>query len=180
MKRNRNPEKTQRSIIEATHRILREGGYFTNFSLAKVAKTADISKGGLMHHFPSKADLVRAAARDAIERFELRFKKNLEGEGDVNGRYTRAYAKTAINSAEFMGEMSPLLLAHLHDDETDETRFAAWQKQLDEDGIDPVTAAIVRLTADGIIYTELIDDEAIDEDLKEKILARLLEMVGEN
>ena len=180
MKRTRNPEEKRQKILEATHKILREGGYFTNFSLDNVAKTAEISKGGRIHHFPSKVALVKAAAQEASERFEQRFAENLAADGGgENGRLTRTYIHTGFDSIAAGGEMSPLLLAYLHDAAEPQTRFEAWQQQLANDGIDPVMAAIIRLAVDGLIYTELIDYVSIEGDLRHQILSQLLELARE-
>ncbi len=178
MKRERNPESKRKKILAATHKILREGGYFTNFSLDSVAREAGVSKGGLMHHFASKDALLQAAAQDAIDQFEARFEAGLSDE-NVPGQMTRAYVEAAFDEAQFSAELSPILLGYLNSDQSDiPTRFEAWQSRSVADGIDPVTATLVRLVADGLLYTELIDNQPIDAKLRDQIKQRLFQMLG--
>jgi LPS sulfotransferase NodH len=35
-------------------------------------------------------------------------------------------------------------------------RYAAWQARMNEDGIDPIDAALVRLAADGLWFADLL------------------------
>ncbi len=178
MKRERNPESKRKKILAATHKILREGGYFTNFSLDSVAREAGVSKGGLMHHFASKDALLQAAAQDAIDQFEARFEAQLSGENEP-GQMSRAYVEVAFDEAQFSADLSPILLGYLNanNDSSGPSRFEAWHVRSAADGIDTVTATIVRLVADGLLYTELIDNQPIDADLRMQIKRRLLQML---
>lgn len=177
MKRERNPESKRRKIIAATHKILREGGYFTNFSLDSVAREAGVSKGGLMHHFASKDALLRAAAQDAIDQFEGRFAARLADE-QAAGDMSRAYVEAAFEERGFSAELSPILLSYLNSEGDSPSRFEAWQSRSAADGIDTVTATLIRLVADGLLYTELIDNQPIDATLRKQLKARLLEMLN--
>ncbi|MEM7113590.1 MAG: TetR/AcrR family transcriptional regulator [Chloroflexota bacterium] len=182
MKRERKPKETRNKIIAATHRILREGGYFMNFSLDKVAQAARVSKGGLMHHFQSKDALLRAAAQDTIEQFESQLADEMIVDDDAQGRMTRAYVKVALDSERpVLHEASPLVLSYLNDKEGIErpNRFETWQTQTEQDGLDVVLATIIRFAVDGILYTELIDNQPIPAELKTEILERLRVMIAE-
>lgn len=53
-------ENTRTSIVEATLDCFHELGY-ANTTTDKVAKSAGVSRGAMLHHFPSRMDLVRAA-----------------------------------------------------------------------------------------------------------------------
>ncbi len=183
MKRERKPELKRKKIIEATHQLLNEGGYLTNFSLDKVAELAEVSKGGLMHHFESKTALLQAAAQDAIEQFEARVENEMAADDDQgDGVLTRAYAKTVLGSEHhFDTKISPFLLSYLNEgnDEPKPNRFQSWQKRTEEDGLDVVTATMVRFIADGILYTELIDNTPIPADLREQLYVRVLKLLDE-
>ncbi|MEQ8500934.1 MAG: TetR/AcrR family transcriptional regulator [Sneathiellaceae bacterium] len=50
---------TQRRILEASVRLIRERGY-ANFRTAEVARLAGVSRGAQLHHYPTKEDLVYA------------------------------------------------------------------------------------------------------------------------
>jgi AcrR family transcriptional regulator len=53
-------------LLDATIDCLSECGY-SGFSTNDVVRRADVSRGALAHHFPTKADLVAAAADRLIE-----------------------------------------------------------------------------------------------------------------
>ena len=182
MKRTRNPEEKRRKLIKATKRILREGGYFTKFSLEQVAQEAGVSKGGLLHHFPDKESLLRAASRDSTEQFEVEYGEELAQEDETAGRYVRAYIRAALDTRhQRVLETSPVLLAFLRssDNEADvKTRFAHWQEQIEQDKLDPVLATIIRFAVDGLLYTEIIDAQPIDSELREQVIQRLTEMAS--
>lgn len=181
MKKERNAKQTQRRILDATHQILLEGGHLSKFSLDSVAKAAGVSKGGLMHHYTSKEALLQAAAEDVIVRFEERYAAELAEESDAAGKTVRAYIKTALQPAgQFSDEISPILLTFLRKQNPDDaapTRAERWRAEFEADEIDPVLASIVRFAVDGMLYTEVIDHEPIDADLREQIYERLLSMV---
>ncbi len=69
-KRTRNPDDKIERILAAASKILADGGYMTRFSLSAVAAEAGVSKGGLLHHFPSKEALLRGLSENLIDFFE--------------------------------------------------------------------------------------------------------------
>lgn len=186
MKSAYNPDLKRRKIIEATQRILRDGGHFTKFSLEKVAQEAGVSKGGLLHHFPDKESLLRGASEDLITQFETELARELaqSDDGSPSGSFTRAYICTAlVNESQFSDTFSPVLLAFLrskHHSENVKTRFRYWHEQTEQDGLDIVLATIIRLAVDGLLYTEIIDSELIDSTLRQQVIERLLAMATDN
>lgn len=181
MKKRRNREATRRKILEATHKLLKEGGYLTRFSLDAVAREAGVSKGGLMHHFASKDALLQAAARDAIDKFEVRMEQEVPiDEEQQAGDFTRSYVIVMLGEGGMeTADLSPILLNYMRLAGKDlaESRFQHWQERTDADGIDADLATIVRLAVDGLIYTEIIDSERIDEERRVRIRERLLAML---
>ncbi|MEM7346834.1 MAG: TetR/AcrR family transcriptional regulator [Chloroflexota bacterium] len=175
-----NPDLKRQKILEATRRILREGGYFTKFSLEQVARAAGVSKGGLLHHFPDKKALLQAAIQDIVTQFEARLVEATNDEEPDEGQFTRAYIRAGLQTEpSHSSEVSPILLAFLRSSNTAEsvdTRFNYWHKKTTEDGLDMVMATIIRLAVDGLLYTESIDAEAIDAQLREQIVERLLDL----
>ena len=51
---------TRDRILEAAINCFVELGY-TNVTTAKVASSAGVSRGAMLHHFPSKTELIQAA-----------------------------------------------------------------------------------------------------------------------
>ncbi|MBE7953758.1 TetR/AcrR family transcriptional regulator [Microbacterium oxydans] len=90
-RKRRNPkgEARREHILEIAGEIFSEGGYHSA-SIADIAARAGISQAGLLHHFPSKPDLLLAVltARDADAIRQLR-------DGDLTGvAYVNSYLRT--------------------------------------------------------------------------------------
>ncbi|MEM7345322.1 MAG: TetR/AcrR family transcriptional regulator [Chloroflexota bacterium] len=181
MTHTKNPQQKRRNIIEAAKSILRQGGIFTKFSLEKVARQAGVSKGGLMHHFPSKDALLCGVSESIIDEFETVLKQNLDEQDSSAGHFTRAYIKAALDSEHDTQAISPVLLAFYQaiDKSDADTRFNYWQKQTITDGLSIERATIIRLAVDGLLYQEIIDGQPIDAELREKVIAELYKLVEE-
>ncbi|MBO2454631.1 TetR/AcrR family transcriptional regulator [Actinomadura barringtoniae] len=63
---------TRRALLDATYDSLVEGGYRAT-TTTEVAHRAGVSLGALLHHFPTKADLLSAAAQHVFERRQEEF-----------------------------------------------------------------------------------------------------------
>ena len=63
-------------LLDATIECLAESGY-GRMSTNDVVRRARVSRGALAHHFPTKADLVTAAAERLIERRGSEFRERL-------------------------------------------------------------------------------------------------------
>lgn len=57
---------TQQRILDAAVRLIRERGY-ANFRTAEVAKLAGVSRGAMLHHYPTKEDLVLATLQHVYD-----------------------------------------------------------------------------------------------------------------
>lgn len=179
MSRKRNPELKRKRILAAALKILRQGRFLTKFSLDTVAQEAGVSKGGLIHHFPSKEALLIAVTKQIVTDFEERVREGMAQEAaGTPGRMLRSYIRAVLSDeGEVLANISPVLLSYAGGIDGLGSRFDYWQEIMANDGIDTVTATKVRLTVDGLLYTEMIDDRPIDSDLRRKILERLLKEI---
>ncbi|MDQ6419383.1 TetR/AcrR family transcriptional regulator [Paenibacillus sp. LHD-117] len=166
-------------LLDAASRIVKEEGV-GKLTLEAVAKEAGVSKGGLLHHFASKDDLIKGMVEEDTDRFVADVESRAEKDPAARGRWSRAYVsstfddvgetdgfKIALITALFA---KPDLLGKLQD------QYKIWQNQIQEDGIDPVNATIARLAADGLWFGELFGFGELDADLRGKVYARLLEL----
>ena len=64
----------------------------------------------------------------------------------------------------------PAVLAMVRD------RYATWQDRVVTEGADPVEATVARLAADGLWLADLLGMAPPAGDLRERVLARLLEL----
>ena len=144
-------------------------------TLDAVATAAEVSKGGLLYHFPSKAALAQgqrdrlaqlgatdvAAMRTATEGASEYY---LRGSTHSGGPLDRALV-AAVRLAEESGADATAVL--------DELRAGWYAALLDEIG-DPALAHVVQLVGDGMYYnavTGVRDDTALDD--ARAVLARL-------
>lgn len=170
------PDTTRKTILgAASHVTARDGAL--NLTLEAVAKEAGVSKGGLLYHFPNKEALISSMIDEHLESWS----KAVEAEKDTaKGAFTRAFVKTTVNPAQLETELASGLLAAvaLNPDllEPVKKHYGAWQKELEQDGINPVTATLVRLAADGLYFVEIFDLAPPKGNLRKQIEKRLLEM----
>jgi AcrR family transcriptional regulator len=171
---------TQKAILNAANRIVIEQGV-DHLTFEQVAAEAGISKGGLLYHFPSKEALIKGMIDAYLERFTEDFHAAAKTENGELGRYNRSYLATTFADNERTPRMSSGLLAAIAVDPgllaPLQQRFGEWVKLLDQDGIDPTLATIVRLVADGLWLVELFGLSAPDESMKKKVLQALQDLI---
>nr|WP_156278722.1 TetR/AcrR family transcriptional regulator [Paenibacillus sp. NEAU-GSW1] len=150
-------------------------------TLEAVAKQAGMSKGGLLHHFPNKQALVHAM----MEHSTVSFISNVTDKVSYatgEGKWTLAYIEaTFADAANDCGKeinaaiisslfSSPDVLGKL------QSEYAELQKHIENDGIDPVLATIIRLAADGLWFSEMVGVGELDGDLRHKVIEYLIQM----
>ena len=175
--RKRQPEVTQQRLLDVAGELVTESGVIA-LTLEAVAKRAGVSKGGLLHHFPSKHALLMAMVEDISERFMGQVAERAGDDPDAHGRSARAYVRTVVDepdqeikrwgalSAAFMSD--PSLMA-------DWRARLAEQREIDAaEAADPVGLMIARLAADGLWLADVCGLYGIDEEMRSRIADRLI------
>ncbi|SDL88559.1 DNA-binding transcriptional regulator, AcrR family [Sediminibacillus halophilus] len=169
-------------ILTAASKIVSERGIF-NLTLEAVAEEAGISKGGLLYHFPSKEALVEGMVEHLTNNYREKIANNAEMDPEEKGQWVRAYVNVTFNQVYQNKDMNAGLLAAkaVNEKLLDPIRelYAEWQQEIEEDGIDPVKATIIRLASDGIWLAELFDIYHIEPEKKEEVYKTLLEWANE-
>ena len=88
-KRKRRPQverssEMKRRLLDAAFEVLKEQG-FAAFAAAEVAKRAGVSRGAMVHHFPSKTALVEAAMEHVFKEAlgaSVKIAQSIKEEGD--------------------------------------------------------------------------------------------------
>ncbi|MEE4496199.1 TetR/AcrR family transcriptional regulator [Streptomyces sp. BE230] len=82
---------TRQLLLDATVQVLVDQGY-AQFSTLAVGEAAEVSRGRLVHHFPTKAALVEATLDHLVERYRENVPLHLElvTDGPHEGRIARA------------------------------------------------------------------------------------------
>jgi AcrR family transcriptional regulator len=175
--RKRQPDVTQQRLLDVAGELVTESGVMA-LTLDAVAKRAGVSKGGLLHHFPSKHALLLAMVEDISDRFMGQVAKRAGSDPDAQGRSARAYVRTVVDepdqeiqrwgalSAAFMSD--PSLMA-------DWRARLAEQREIDAaEAADPVGMMIARLAADGLWLADVCRLYGIDDDMRRRIADRLI------
>jgi AcrR family transcriptional regulator len=149
----RDRERTRRALLEATDQLLHERG--TGFSLADVAARAEVSKGGLLYHFPTRDALIIAVVEAGLARFRDEVMAHVDLAENRPGKVLRGYvralcgssqeavntfAPSAWNGVDVIAEVADLL----------HTDANWWRETFTRDGIDPQRTLIVQFAAEGV------------------------------
>jgi AcrR family transcriptional regulator len=174
--------KTKCAILDAANRIVQEKGT-EHLTLEQTAHEAGISKGGLLYHYPSKEALIKGMILDYLDRFTTDLNNAAEkAKADTTGRWTRAYLHTTYEDNQRTPRMSSGLLAAIATNPSllspMQQGFQDWIQLLEKDGINPVTATIVRLAVDGLWMVELFGLAPPNLEMREKVLHALTAMIN--
>lgn len=117
-KRKKQPEIVRQSLLEHAARIVLDQG-IAAMTMQAVAEAAGVSKGGLIHHFPSKKELVEALFDDVMDDFDREVERLLATDPGGQGCFTRAYIDATLNmlwakNPSQMAVLSILMLSDAH------------------------------------------------------------------
>ncbi len=169
-------------IIEAVYELVRNDG-IAKMTMESVAEQAGLSKGGLFYHFPKKENLIEAMVKQMFDQFDHQI--NQEHEKDqLPGGTTRSYLKTTFlkydkEENEFVVALLAALVNNPELLKPAKENYQNWQKQLENDQIDPVISTIVRLATDGLWFSELFGLAPIQSELRNEVFEKLNELVQE-
>jgi AcrR family transcriptional regulator len=167
--------KTRGKLLDAAARLLLRDP--SKLTLDAIAAEAGVSKGGLLYHFASKGQLLDAV----VDRWEASFQEHIDRNADgTPGSWTRAYADASAHDGEdpsdareIDGGILAVLALHPERLEAVRARYEGWQERIVDDGIDPASATIVRLAAEGLWFCELLGLGPPTGALREEVLERL-------
>jgi AcrR family transcriptional regulator len=161
-------------LAAATRLVTRRGA--EALTLEAAAREAGVSKGGLLYHFPSKLTLLRAMVEAHLDRLEGEVARRHADDWGPGG-WVQAFAQAGTEAADGSSRGAATLLAAFAVDptllEAARARYAAWQRRLVEDGVDPARATVVRLAADGLAFAELLGLAPPDGELRRRVLEEL-------
>jgi AcrR family transcriptional regulator len=154
----RDAQRTREAILDAAERVVVHKGV-AHTTVEEVAREASISKGGVLHHFPTKKSILLALLETLITRFEERIRSFRDEDPEPAGAFTRAFLRAATRPETHCVQVFFALSAAFPDTpamlELHRAACLRWQSQIENDGIDPVQATIVRLATDGLWLARL-------------------------
>ncbi len=169
----------RRLIIDTAKLIIHEKG-ITALTLDAVAKQATISKGGLLYHYPSKEALIKGIAVSIFEDLDKALTEYAEKDQVEKGKWTRAMIEVTKDDLNHHAELNVAVMASsLLDEDVAENISNSYQRsliKLDNDGISPVTAAVIRLALDGLYYSQMLNVAPLNKKMQKEVLDQLLLM----
>ncbi|MBL8162354.1 MAG: TetR family transcriptional regulator [Anaerolineae bacterium] len=163
---------TRERLVNAAIQSVRTGG-ISALTLDGVAREANVSKGGLLHHFKSKDALIEAILQHLFIHFEERVASFLEGEEQRAGRWMRAYIRATFEDEPLPLELIILLASALEDRallKLIQADFIRWHERLLADGLPIPRATIIRQATDAYWTERLLGLGPRNED--ERLLIR--------
>lgn len=145
---------TRRIILDAATTLVAQRG--SGVSIAAIAAAAGVSKGGLLYHFPTKDDLLRAGALELFESFRSRVYDDAQGEPTgVPGRLNRAYVRVSFADAADEGlreliAVAAQLMGEPSIPELSEADGRRWREELTSDGLPESTVRLIVAATDGV------------------------------
>ncbi|MEC5185845.1 AcrR family transcriptional regulator [Cryobacterium sp. MP_3.1] len=121
-------------------------------SLNETASKAGVSKGGLLHHFPSRAALVQGLAVAALEEIDA-----IMVAASTEGRAAETWLRISVPAGEDVALFRALAIAHraveTHEDDVaaaSREAIARWESMIRDETGDATRARIIRLVGDGL------------------------------
>lgn len=170
---------TKLEILEAAGRVVLEQGV-GGLTLEAVSHEAGLSKGGLLYHYGTKEALLAAMVDRLVEVTEGRIATVREDDSGP-GSWMRGYLNACLVDDQHdtdptgrlgvavlaAGATDPQLLERLRE------RQQTWRRRIRDDGIDEVTALIVRLAADGLWMNDIFALPVLNQKERRAVLQRL-------
>lgn len=173
---------TKKRILDAANKVIAEKG-LNCFTLDEVAKEADISKGGLLHHYPSKDKLIKGLIENYIDLLQSRIserEKTLSEASPCNWLMSFIYEQ--FNQCKLdINTMYGLLAAVASNQDLLNPvleRRKDWFEKINECK-DPIMALVISFACDGIAFSNLLGLEVFPEDTKAKLMERLINLSKE-
>jgi AcrR family transcriptional regulator len=170
----------ERLLVAARKLVAREGP--SALTLERAAEVAGISKGAVLYHFKSKDALIDALLRSILDQFDTVTDSVQLKDAVKAGAYSRAYAMVSFDPRNNTPEVSAGLLAAVTNDIAllgpAADRHATYQRQLEDDGIDPAIATLVRLAAGGLYLSRAFGLAPPSDERTAEVLALLLDMIS--
>lgn len=175
--RKKQPELVRSQLLEATAEIIASHG-LAAVTLDAAARLAGVSKGGLLHHFPSRQALIEGVFKEITRRFEENIDRLAAADPEPRGRFSRAYLLAAVLPGDpflesrllgawalVMGER-PELAAYWRD-------WLSGQIRRHGEDENSVPGRLVRYAADGLWLAEGTGSGGAPEDQRAVIEALL-------
>lgn len=152
------PIQTKENLLSAAAKLITMHGA-SHLTLERVALEANVSKGGLLHHFPTKLELLAGLVGQLALEFEADINQHLETEPEGRaGRWARAYIRatfsTALDEAALTNALAQIINTQPELLEPIKKSFEFAATQILSDGLPAPRATAIRMACDGLWFAE--------------------------
>jgi AcrR family transcriptional regulator len=172
---------TRETIIEAAMAIVRDQGV-GKLTLDEAARTAGISKGGVLYHFKSKDDLIRGMVQRLIDQCDQLNQDYYQREPEGPYRWARTLVRACFDPNGPANDpvggallaaitVNPVLMEPIH------AMYARWMERLTSDSPDMVRAGLVCTAMDGLYFQRLMGIRLGGESGSEGMMAHALDLL---
>ncbi len=178
--RKKQPVLVRQQLLDVAARLANEQG-MAAVTLDAVSGASGVSKGGLLHHFPTKHALLDALFESLLERFDVDIDERMRDDPISHGRFTRAYLRAVAelkDRPEDSSHWAQVTIALLAEPRL-RARWREWVQTRAEEyvGTDSsLDAQIVRLAADGLWLADMLASHDTGEADRRNLVARLIEL----
>jgi AcrR family transcriptional regulator len=178
--KEKRPLATRTQLMEAAAQIVTERG-MDNLTLDLVAQRAGVSKGGLIHHFPTRQTLLEGLFQSLLAVFQKSIEDFISIDENTKGRFTRAYIKSTVftNDSEHKNKLLAAFSLATSKNKILSTAWQIWQqKQIDKynENACSVVGRIVRYAADGMWLEDCCGGESINPEERENVVEYLIKL----
>lgn len=180
-RRLKQPDVVRQKLLDVALQIVVTDGPHA-VTLDAVAQRANVTKGGLQHHFRSKRALLDTLFDSLFQDFENQLQEAVAFEADTPGRHARAYIRTAFDSVSDLAAQRAVIALGL----SWAPYAARWKeicaRALEADGDDRGSAnrrLVCRLAADGLWSAQIFDSYGLDTARRAELMALLLQLCDE-
>jgi AcrR family transcriptional regulator len=175
----------QDKMLDAAEAVIVRQG-IANLTLDAVAVEAGISKGGLLHHFPTKDRLVEALVTRSAENWRARYLEAYGRAAEGPGRMARALLSHCLTDAECWTEQlrrsSSSVFAALAQNpaliEPMRVVYSDLHRRIAEDGLPPGVGEAVVAALDGLWLDWVLGLVPINQELVVRVRVALEDLVA--
>jgi AcrR family transcriptional regulator len=178
------PDELRNTLLDAAEAVVVQQG-IASLTLDAVAREAGVSKGGLLHHYPSKDRLVEALVTRSAEGWRGCYLAAYERTPEGPGRMARALLDHCLSDAsswtkELQRSSSACFAALAQNPSLIEpmrATYADLRRRIAEDGLPPGVGEAVAAAIDGLWLYWVLGLAEVDQSLVVRVRAALEEMV---
>ena len=180
-----NANKLLDTLLDAAEAVVVRQG-IANLTLDAVAAEAGMSKGGLLHHFPTKDRLVEALVTRSADNWRACYMEAYERTSEGPGRMARALLDHCLSDAQcWTGELqrsSSACFAALAQNpsliEPMRAVYSDLHRRVAEDGLPPGVGEAVAAAIDGLWLYWVLGLASVNQDLVVRVRIALEDMLA--